>query len=105
TTLVVWLTLASTGASAQGGGGEKIPDPTKTPTKTPKSTPRDPKPSSKPSIPKPKTPTVADLSINSNLPGCSVTLNNRASGVTDSSGSLYLRSLKPGYYTVTLAKA
>lgn len=104
TVSIVCFILMATGAFAQGGGGEKIPDPTKTPTKTPKSTPREPKPTRQPSLPKPKAPTVADLSINSNLPGCAVTLNGRSSGVTDSNGSLFLRSLKPGSYTVALTK-
>jgi hypothetical protein len=102
TGLVALLVLSATGAYTQDGGGG---DPSKkNTTKIPKTASRDPKTTTKPSLPSSKAPTIAELSINSNLPGCSVSLNNRPSGVTNSSGSLFLRSLKPGYYTVTLKK-
>lgn len=84
----------------QGAGGEKKG---KSPTATPKpSAPSTPKPPANP--PRPATPT-ADLSVRTNLAGCTVLLNGQPRGNTNQDGFLNLSELKPGNYTVTVRKA
>src|ERR1051325_3011034 len=86
---------------AHGGGGERLPEPPKT-TTTPV---RDPKPVKPPVAVIPKPPAFGSLSVISNVPDASVTLNNSVAGSTSSNGSFLSRTLKPGTYTVSINKA
>jgi hypothetical protein len=85
----------------QGGGGEKLPEAPKTST-TPV---RDPKPVKPPVAVVLKPPAFGSLSVKSNVPEASVTLNNRVAGNTSSNGSFLSGTLKPGTYAVTVSKA
>jgi hypothetical protein len=48
--------------------------------------------------------TAAELTINSTISNCQVLLNNQSRGVTNESGVLTLRALKPGPYRLLLRK-
>lgn len=103
--LICCILSFSSSAAAQGGDAEKTPAPVRPPTTT---TPRNPAPTSKPPKPVPVKPsrpaTTATLVINSNVPGSAVTVNGKATGGTDGNGYRALPSMKPGKYTITLAK-
>lgn len=102
--VAISLLLCSTASAFQGGGGESTKKKA-TPTKNSGATSDNTTPA-RPTVPpaRPKTPTVASLMVNSQLPNATVTINGRTAGTTDSNGYLVLGSLKPGVYNVTITK-
>ncbi|HEY5885145.1 MAG TPA: carboxypeptidase regulatory-like domain-containing protein [Pyrinomonadaceae bacterium] len=97
------LFLCSTASAGQGGGGESTkPKPSPKKTSGIKSTTTSSRPPAPPA--RPRSPTVASLMVNSNLPNVTVTINGRTAGTTDSNGYLLLGSLKPGVYNVTITR-
>lgn len=95
--------VCSTAIAGQGGGGESTkpkPSPKKTSgTRSSTTPPRSAVPPARP-----KSPTVANLMVNSNLPDATVKINGRTAGTTDSTGHLVIGSMKPGVYNVTITK-
>lgn len=101
--VAITLFLCSAAIAGQGGGGESTkpkPSPKKNSGTKSSTTP------ARPAVPpaRPKSPTVASLIVNTNLPNATVTINERTAGATDSNGYLQLGSLKSGSYTVTITK-
>lgn len=103
--VAITLFLFSLASAFQGGGGESTkskPAPKKTSgTKPNNTTPRikPPAPS-----PRPETTSITSVTVNSNLPNVTVTINGRTAGITDSNGYLTMGSVKPGVYTISVAK-
>jgi hypothetical protein len=100
---VLILALIAQAASAQGGGGEKLPAPAK-----PRPVlPRDAAPSHPPGAVAPARPVRPALSavvITTNASDATITLNGRKAGVTGANNSLFVDSLRPGSYTVRITR-
>ncbi|MBC7932012.1 MAG: PEGA domain-containing protein, partial [Rubrivivax sp.] len=105
TLVVLSLFLCSTASAFQGGGGESTkkkaaPKKKTSGAKTANTTPpRPPVP-----LARPNTPTITSVTVNSNPPNATVTINGRTAGTTDSNGYLAIGSMKPGVYTVSVTR-